>query len=578
VNGDLPDEPLTQLADEAAKHISEGTDWHELAQKLDVSRFRRWDSYPDWHDSIDFDVMLKSILWAKTEDDSLTGLSDRLEENPEIAQAMGFELSNIPHGDTFTYQWRNRFEEHQSRIERTAEQIDNLATERGSPIGTGGLNPKERRGSSERTERRALHEHTNQVIGQMANIVFPAFDLPRPDDCIYSEDELLRFEAFASVQNQAANGAADSYGDELFEEHKPSDDDPFYIDGPQGQTLLNDIHELDVEEITEMVNNAAERTIKRIKPYADFDGLVFLAIDITYVRYDGERDGLKWVTGAPRNKEYSYCYKFATATIVGPQHHMVVGVIPVGNGNDPSGDDYPGVENKNYRAGEVVRRLISIAKDHVDIKCVYADREFAAVDVFKALEEHRLKYLIPMPRNDRLKRWLSENVTDGNVVVEDGWVMHGPAKHGTSNEKIETTLIGLPGDPYDDQYGFGKAPDEDESHDPDIEPVPFATNLSVGDETPVERRHTLEKVEEYSRRGGIETAYKKIKELSSYTTSKDFSVRLFHFGFAVVLYNIWLMVDFLVQSSLPDTEVRPKPRITAKRFVKFLERRLLDFM
>lgn len=54
------------------------------------------------------------------------------------------------------------------------------------------------------------------------------------------------------------------------------------------------------------------------------------------------------------------------------------------------------------------------------------------------------------------------------------------------------------------------------------------------------------------------------------TTSKDFSVRLFYFGFAVLMYNLWLMVDFLVQFSM-DIELRFKPRITANRFRRYIE-------
>lgn len=80
-------------------------------------------------------------------------------------------------------------------------------------------------------------------------------------------------------------------------------------------------------------------------------------------------------------------------------------------------------------------------------------------------------------------------------------------------------------------------------------------------------------MERYNQRGGIETAYKKIKEFAAWTTSKEFEIRNFHFGFAVLLCNAWLMVDFLVQSAL-DTEYRSKPRITAGRFRAHLKRRL----
>lgn len=42
-------------------------------------------------------------------------------------------------------------------------------------------------------------------------------------------------------------------------------------------------------------------------------------------------------------------------------------------------------------------------------------------------------------------------------------------------------------------------------------------------------------------------------------TSKAFSVRLFHFSFTILLYDMWLLVDFLVQTSLDIVEFPTKP-------------------
>lgn len=71
----------------------------------------------------------------------------------------------------------------------------------------------------------------------------------------------------------------------------------------------------------------------------------------------------------------------------------------------------------------------------------------------------------------------------------------------------------------------------------------------------------------YSRCWGIENSYKTIKDFLAGTTSKDFSVRVFYFGLAVLLYNMWL----LVQVSL-DIEHRYKPRVTAKRFLNLVRK------
>lgn len=92
-------------------------------------------------------------------------------------------------------------------------------------------------------------------------------------------------------------------------------------------------------------------------------------------------------------------------------------------------------------------------------------------------------------------------------------------------------------------------------------------------ETEVERKYTDGVIQRYSRRWGIENSYKTIKDFLAWTTSKDFTVRLFYFGFAVLLYNMWLLVDLVVQLSL-DIEHRYKPRVTAKRFLNLARKQL----
>ena len=88
----------------------------------------------------------------------------------------------------------------------------------------------------------------------------------------------------------------------------------------------------------------------------------------------------------------------------------------------------------------------------------------------------------------------------------------------------------------------------------------------------MDRRWAKTQMRRYRRRGGIETAYSNIKEFAPWTTSTEFSIRLFHFGFAVLLYDLWLLVDFLVRTSIDIVEFRTKPRVRAPRFRGFLRR------
>ena len=364
-------------------------------------------------------------------------------------------------------------------------------------------------------------------------------------------------EACLGVTGTAANGGAETYGD--FVNPDPDLDDPFYEDGPSGETLLEAIKDLSPTDIAQMVNRGAARVLTRAKPRLEFETPLMLSIDITYVAFYGEREELVRVQGAPEDKSYDWCYKFATVNVVADNVHFAAGMLPVGHADYHDPDAYPG-EDKSYRVGDIVRRLVDHVSDvcRVRVRRLYADREFYATDVFSTLEQRGIFYVIPAPRDDRVTRFIARMNEDGDgakqVTVKQGHTVYGPVKHGVTNGSAETTLVGLP-------------PDEDR------ETVQvFATNLDVDDEIGLDRRWATKQMNRYSRRGGIETAYSKIKEFAPWTTSTNFSVRLFHFGFAVLLYDLWLLVDFLVQTLIDVVEFRTKPRVAAARFRAFLRR------
>ena len=549
MSDDLPDvrHPLTEQADSIVDETTTSTD---LCGKLDFQLYERDDPLRESEQAEAFGPMIAAIFLQTLEDYSDPELHRKLNE-PEVAAVLGFDPDDVPSRSTFTRARNDRFANFEESIERACGQIRQLAATRGSPIGPA-FTPEER-GSSERTRHRLLREKALEVLEQMQQVVFPALSLPRPDEPIYGEDELLELETFIAIQRAAANGGAVEYGDLLDPDAELGPEDPFHVDGPSGETLLEAIKETTPEAITKMVNDAAYRTITRAKPHDEFDRPVTLAIDITYVAYYGDRDEMIHVQGAPDDKEYDWCHKFATANVVGENVHFTVAMLPVGNAHYHD----PGAYSKgdaSYRVGDVVRQLVDRASQLVPVRRVFADREFYAADVIEALEEREQKYVIPVPKRDRLKQEL-ERMPNDRASVKHEYGFYGPVKHGVSNERVETTLVVLP-------------PDEKRDHK-----QPFATNLEVDDEIGIDRRSAKRRIKRYQNRGGIENAYKKIKEFAAWTTSKEFEVRLFHFGFAVLLYNMWLLVDFLVQVSM-EGEVRSKPRITATRFRGFLDRRV----
>jgi len=79
----------------------------------------------------------------------------------------------------------------------------------------------------------------------------------------------------------------------------------------------------------------------------------------------------------------------------------------------------------------------------------------------------------------------------------------------------------------------------------------------------------------YSSRWQIASEYKSIKvDFLAKTSSKDYRVRLFYFVFAVSLYNIWRLTDFLLKADV-DNETDYTPVLTAGECVELVASALI---
>ena len=583
------------VSEQADDLIEEGTDWQSFAQELDVSEWQSYDGYPEWTVSAPFERMLLVYLWSKVEGESPGVLRAKLENNTALARAFGFDPSELPSESTFRpCRLKERFEELEYRLTKASEAIRTIARERGAPLGANIGDETLTRADqtddpSERTIQRLLRKRGFEVLEELRATVFPAIGLPRPDNPIYDNEELLTLESVAALSDDAANSAGQTLGDKMNpdpdiegEGDNPEEFDPFYEDGPSGETLLEAIKALSVEEIATLLNFALKKTYHRAKPRLQEiehdDGSRFgtrakVALDITYVAYYGQRDEMEWVQGAPDNKSYRWCHKFATAVIVGDNTHYTVAVCPLGSTEYAETTAYPGEDN-TYYIGDVARRLLDIANDYVNIRTVYADREFHAVDVLATLEYRGLDYVIPAVKNNRIKRLTKrfdalkrgyDDEGDTELYVQRGMAMHGPKKNRVSNAKVYTKVVVLP-------------PDEDDETHEEGSPQPFLTNLDLSDETPLDRKWATKQIEEYNDRGAIENSYSSIKEAAAWTSSKTFEVRWFHFGFGCLVYNLWLLVDFLTQERIGVIETRKKPRITLSRFLNWLDDKVIRLL
>jgi len=184
---------------------------------------------------------------------------------------------------------------------------------------------------------------------------------------------------------------------------------------------------------------------------------------------------------------------------------------------------------------------------------VYADSGFCSVDTMRCLDDAGVDYVIPSPKNKRVKREIGR--MSQKIEVREDYGIYGPVSGGGTQERAGTNLVLLP-----------STKDEEKT-------VAFVTSKDVKAGTETERKYARGVINRYGRRWGIENSYETIKDFLAWTTSKDFGVRLFYFGFAVLLYNMWLLVDLPVQVSL-EIEHRYKPRVTAKRFLNLARKQL----
>jgi hypothetical protein len=503
-----------------------------LTIHLDFPVLDQDDAYPDWHSSSPLEAMVRGLFLKELHDWSFPELATELSDNSELARALGF--TDVPDRSAFNRTWNHRFDDAlHFQIEHHAAWTREFAHDIGHPIGTQTLQVEDKSSASRPTENRLIREKLKTVPKEMVRLVADEFDyLPsRATNSQYHRNAFLETECTMGLTRTAAEQGTEIYNDNADREGG----------GPQGDTHVHYIKQLGEHDILRMAHNATGILVNTAKKHLEFERPADVAIDITDIPYYGkEKDDLVHDVSDYSDKEYNYCYKFATVAIVGQSMKFTLGIRPVREG---------------YSYGSITRDLLEIARQHVSIGTVYADRSFATVETIQVLNRRPVRYVMPVRKNDRLKDKIAEMKHDVKVVNDYGF--YGEGTTGVTNERVETNLALVP------------------SRNDDDKTIPFYTNYEIDDEIRLDREETKGIINRYRRRWDIENAYKSLKTFLPWTTSNDYAVRLFHFAFSVLMYNLWRLIDFLVQDSLDVVETRAKPRVKAKRFMNAVKSRSL---
>ncbi len=288
---------------------------------------------------------------------------------------------------------------------------------------------------------------------------------------------------------------------------------------PSGSWVRDTVERVQEGRMTVMLQEALQSTLDQIKPFGVFSTPVVAGLDKHKIpRYDPTTDRGHLTRG--KHERGTTIYEtYGSLQCVEEGRRAQIACEHVGLFDENS---------------ELVERLLTRARlEGMRVSLLLLDREFFSCKVINVLRRLRQIFLMPARMMSRIKDAMMEHV-QGKRPMISRYVM----REGQEDESSFTLVI------------FPKAGCENEE-DPLKRYIPFATNMPI-----VKILWNIHKLlKDYRLRWGIESGYVGVEQFRARTTSRNHSLRLLYFYYALILYNAWLLANLTL----------------AKRFSKFLE-------
>ncbi len=310
-------------------------------------------------------------------------------------------------------------------------------------------------------------------------------------------------------------------------------------DVPSGSWVRDAVGKVPEKEMREKVNRALASTLDQLEGFDVFSTPVIGGLDKHKIpRYDeGMNPSLR------RSKKERGTTKFefyASLQSVEEGRRAQVACEPFGffDEND-----------------EVVERLVTEARLRgVDLSLLLMDREFFSAKVINRLKRLRQLFLTPCRLTKGIKRALMEYSQGKREIISDYAIRGSDDDH----EEASFTLVILP-----------KRGCENET-DPLKRYIPFATNIPRGKIL----WNVSRLPKDYRLRWGLESGYSNVERFRARTTSRNNSLRLLYFFYAMILYNAWLLANLTLARSI--CKCLRDPVITISAFKAVFERIILE--
>ncbi|ELZ96641.1 transposase [Haloferax sulfurifontis] len=288
---------------------------------------------------------------------------------------------------------------------------------------------------------------------------------------------------------------------------------------PKRRNFLTHVTKSDRREIMSMFLAANESMIQLLEEEYDYFGdNVAVAIDVTpwpwFGKYeDGEIP--EWVSGTKAGRNYAYAWKFATLALVGTNTPMTVVSLPVKSASNLDG---------------VVDRLLRFATAKFDIDWVYLDSEFYQGGVVNNIRADADFIIKGKKGSDKLQEVKEEFLEEDKEWDDFRWGV------GDVNDGRDYMFV-LP----EEKKSRLQKEDFD---DPTDALTQFYTNRDPREFATKERNGAEVLAEKFRQRWGVETSYRVIKNrFLPQSGSPQIEHRMFLFGYAVLLYNMWTVAN-----------------------------------
>jgi len=268
-------------------------------------------------------------------------------------------------------------------------------------------------------------------------------------------------------------------------------------EAPTSETLLDYVKTLTCEEVLANAEAQIEHSIKRLR----LKGLRFKDVGVAFDWHDLPYYGKPTLgmVGAQPKDGTCYAFSFLTASILTPGRRLVLCIVPL--------------TSRNSLVSLVLGLIARIQKRVDGIGYVAFDNGFQDSELIQELQNRQISFIIPLRETVKVKRrWR--------------WMRYARRFNYTS-QGVEMDVV--------------------EAQDAKGWRYFLATNMT-GSPKRILRL--------YKRRWGIETSYRKIREFLPKTTSKNWTVRIFHFVLACLIYNAWVVLNAKAQEPLTTIDMK----------------------